>query len=63
MDEGVMELAARGGNRELAKWLRGEGIPWGRTTCAIAVDHGHVETLRWVRENGCPWYAWTRDRR
>ena len=63
MDEGVMELAARGGNRERVKWLRGEGIPWGRTTCAIAVDHGHVETLRWVRENGCPWYAWTRDRR
>ena len=55
MDEGVMELAARGGNRELAKWLRGESCPWGRTTCAIAVDHGHVETLRWVRENGCPW--------
>ena len=41
MDEGVMELAARGGNRELVKWLRGESCPWDRDTGAIAVDHGH----------------------
>ena len=57
-----MEEAARGGNLELVRWLRGEGCPWDALTCYAAVDQGHVEVLRWLRENGCPWMAEIRDK-
>ena len=56
-----MEEAARSGNLELVRWLRGEGCPWDFNTCFNAVQQGHVEVLRWARENGCPWGPWTRD--
>ena len=62
MDEWVMEDAAKSGNLELVRWLRGEGCPWDMETCDEAVEYGHVEMLRWVRENGCPWSAEDRDR-
>ena len=61
MDERVMNHAARSGNLELVRWLRGEGCPWNRWTCYWAVIKGHEEVLRWVRENGCPWKAHVRD--
>ena len=61
MDERVISWAARSGNLELVRWLRGEGCPWNYMTCYWAVDYGHVEVLRWARENGCPWRAHTRD--
>ena len=62
--------AAGSGNMELVQWLRGEGCPWDKWTCAVAVGqgigqpdpHGHVEMLRWARENGCPWRPTDRDR-
>ena len=59
MDEGVISWAARSGNLELVRWLRGEGCPWDFEACYFAVFGGHVEVLRWVRENGCPWDAET----
>ena len=62
MDTIVMAGAARSGNLELVRWLRGEGCDWDAWTCYWAVDKGHVEVLRWARENGCPWHAETRDR-
>ena len=61
MDEGMMTDAARSGDLELVRWLRGEGCPWDFLTCSEAVDQGHVEVLRWARENGCSWHAGTRD--
>ena len=54
-------MAARGGNWELAKWLRGESCPWDEWTCHHAAEQGHVEVLRWARANGCEWAAETRD--
>ena len=62
MNEYLMRQAARSGNLELVRWLRGEGCPWNMYTCYWAVEKGRVETLRWVRENGCLWNTYTRDR-
>ena len=62
MNEHVMTEAARSGNLELVKWLRGDGCPWDAYTCYWAVDQGHVKVLRWLRGNGCPWSAGTRER-
>ena len=62
MDEKVMRNAARSGDLELVRWLRGEGCPWDWMTCHYAVEQGHVEVLRWARENGCPWDEEIRDK-
>jgi len=56
-----MAMAARSGNLELVRWLRGEGCNWDKFTCYCAVNKGHVEVLRWVREHGCPWEDWIRN--
>ena len=62
MDEYVMFQAAKSGNLELVKWLRGKGCPWDNMSCYCAAKYGHVEVLRWVRANGCPWNALDRAR-
>ena len=59
MDENVMMWAARSGNLELVRWLRGEGCPWDRWTCNFAASAGQLGILQWLRANGCPWDART----
>lgn len=41
--------------RQVLKWCRENGCPWGGGTCANAAEGGHFEVLKWCRENGCPW--------
>merc|ERR1719480_452221 len=55
----VMHNAARGGNLELVRWLRGEGCDWNAWTCQCAASAGRLRVLQWLRANGCPWDAHT----
>jgi hypothetical protein len=59
MDKWVMAMAARSGNVELVRWLRGEGCDWNAWTCRNAAGAGRLGVLQWVRANGCPWNAET----
>ena len=55
MDEDVMGMAARGGNLELVRWLRGKGCNLDAMTCMSAAAAGRLGVLQWLRANGCPW--------
>jgi len=55
LESEVCAIAARNGNLEMLKFLRGNGCPFSEETCADAAEGGHLELLRWARENGCPW--------
>ena len=57
MDEGVMGWAARSGNLEMVRWLRGEGCEWSALACQYAAACGQLRVLQWLRANGCPWDA------
>ena len=47
--------AAKSGDLDLVKKLRGDGGAWDETTCAAATEVGHLEVLQWLRAEGCPW--------
>ena len=47
--------AAKSGDLDLVKKLRGDGGAWEETTCAAATEGGHLEVLQWLRAEGCPW--------
>jgi hypothetical protein len=42
------------------QWLRANGCPWDKLTCAKAAEFGHLDILKWARANGCRWTARTR---
>ena len=59
VDDRKCSAAAKAGNVEELKRLRGEGEGWSEETCQAAAFGGSVEVLRWLREGGCPWNAST----
>ena len=54
-----MATAARGGNLELVRWLRGEGCSWNAMTCSMAAANRRPQVLQWLRTKGCPWNYYT----
>ena len=44
--------AARGGQLQALRWLRGRGCGWDGETCLMAAYGGHLAVLQWVRANG-----------
>ncbi len=49
-------LCSRGGHLEMLQWLRSQGCPWDKRTCAhAAAGGGHLEVLQWLRSEGYPW--------
>ncbi|WZN64898.1 hypothetical protein HKI87_10g64550 [Chloropicon roscoffensis] len=55
--------AARGGNLEALKFLRGldPPCPLDENTCSSAAWKGHLDVLKWLRSQDppCPWHEWT----
>ena len=48
--------AAKSGDLDLVKKLRGDGgVRGDETTCAAAAEGGHLKVLKWLRAEGCPW--------
>jgi len=47
--------AAKRGDLDLLKILRGQGCDWNGETLRFAASGGHLELMKWARENGCPW--------
>ena len=43
----LMNTVCSNGNLELAKWLRANGCPWDRWSCAFAAGNGRLEVLKW----------------
>eukprot|EP00951_Prasinocladus_malaysianus_P009423 scaffold68832_cov45-Prasinocladus_malaysianus.AAC.2 len=50
-----MEQAARGGQLEAMRWLRGAGCRWSPAACVAAAASGSTEALAWLHAQGCPW--------
>lgn len=40
---------------EILVWLRQNGCPWGKSTCAQASRDGRLESLMWARAHGAEW--------
>ena len=62
-DEGACRGAARTGQLEALKFLRGLSprCPWNWWACFRAAQGGHLEVLKWARSQDppCPWDEWT----
>ena len=57
-DATFIYLAVQNPNaREVIKWARDHGFPWGRRTCAMAALRNDLDLLKWLREpeQQCPW--------
>ena len=46
--------AAKGGHRNVLKWMKKQGCDWHIKIFAAAANGGHLELLKWLKENGCP---------
>ena len=44
-----MNLAATQGHQLMVEWLRQQGCPWDRRSCASAAQHGHLEVLKYLQ--------------
>ena len=49
----ILDAACKGGQLEIMRWLRSEGVYLG--DCSKAAKAGHLEVLKWLRSEGCPW--------
>ena len=53
-------VAASYGQRELVKWLCGEGgFAMDKSVMRHAAWSGNLELVMWLRGEGCPWDSWT----
>ena len=57
----VMCKAAKAGDLNVIKFLRGKNCSWNASVCAAAAENGHFDVLKYLHENGCPWNSTTMD--
>ena len=57
-----MLLAALGGDIEIFKWLRNNGMKWHPSTYTVAKQSYHYDIAEWAVKNGCPKDEYTSGR-